>query len=54
MQCCFDHPPQYAVQLSKQQRLPLRPGEPICAFYQQHNACKFGPSCRFHHPVILR
>ncbi len=54
MQCCFDHPPQYAVQLSKQQRLPLRPGEPICAFYQQHNACKFGPSCRFHHPVISR
>ena len=53
MQCCFDHPPQYAVQLSKQQRLPLRPGEPICAFYQQHNACKFGPSCRYHHPVSL-
>ena len=53
MQCCFDHPPQYAVQLSRHQRLPLRPGEPICAFYQQHNACKFGPSCRYHHPVSL-
>ena len=26
-------------------------GAQICAFYAQHGVCKFGPTCKFDHPV---
>nr|GMC52077.1 zinc finger CCCH domain-containing protein ZFN-like isoform X1 [Ipomoea batatas]GMC54782.1 zinc finger CCCH domain-containing protein ZFN-like isoform X1 [Ipomoea batatas] len=31
--------------------LPLRPGEQICIFYSRYGICKFGPSCKFDHPM---
>lgn len=48
--CRFDHPPEYAVRLSKQ-GLPLRQGQPMCQYYERHGDCKFGPACRFDHPL---
>ncbi|GAA0157192.1 RNA metabolism protein [Lithospermum erythrorhizon] len=30
---------------------PQRPGEMECGFYMKTGICKFGDSCRFHHPV---
>lgn len=47
--CKFDHPPEYAVRLNRR-GLPLRPGQPTCAFYERTGDCKFGPRCKFHHP----
>ncbi|KAJ0802181.1 putative transcription factor C3H family [Helianthus annuus] len=29
---------------------PQRPGEPECQYYLNTGDCKFGPSCRYHHP----
>ncbi|KAL4570333.1 hypothetical protein LXL04_025985 [Taraxacum kok-saghyz] len=29
---------------------PERPGEPECQYYLKTGDCKFGPSCRYHHP----
>lgn len=51
-ECVFDHPPEYAVQLTEQ-GLPFRAGHPICTFYQKTQQCKFGPSCKFHHPKLV-
>lgn len=31
-------------------RLPERPGETLCAFYERTGVCKFGEGCRFDHP----
>ncbi|KAG0452660.1 hypothetical protein HPP92_025324 [Vanilla planifolia] len=31
--------------------LPLRPVEPVCIFYDRFGLCKFGPACKFDHPV---
>jgi serine/threonine-protein kinase/endoribonuclease IRE1 len=45
----FDHPPEFQVPLTAL-GLPFRAGEPVCKFYKQNNACKFGPACKFHHP----
>lgn len=30
---------------------PQRPGEPECQFYMKTGDCKFGSSCRYHHPL---
>ncbi|KAF5753608.1 putative transcription factor C3H family [Helianthus annuus] len=30
--------------------LPQRPGEPECQYYLKTGDCKFGSSCRYHHP----
>lgn len=30
---------------------PQRPGEPECTFYIKTGECKFGPSCKYHHPL---
>lgn len=38
------------VPLSMQRLLPLRPGQMVCSYYTRHGVCKFGPTCRFHHP----
>ncbi|KAF3329467.1 zinc finger CCCH domain-containing protein ZFN-like isoform X2 [Carex littledalei] len=32
---------------------PERPGEPECAYYMKHGDCKFGSTCKFHHPKHL-
>ncbi|KAF8055068.1 hypothetical protein N665_1304s0019 [Sinapis alba] len=30
---------------------PLRPGEKECSYYMRTGQCKFGSTCKFHHPV---
>ena len=37
--------------VAQQGLLPLRPGEPECAFYLKTGTCKYGHECRFHHPI---
>ncbi|PON57159.1 Zinc finger, CCCH-type [Parasponia andersonii] len=34
----------------KEQAFPERPGEPDCLYYLKTGDCKFGSSCRYHHP----
>ncbi|KAI3812705.1 hypothetical protein L1987_17417 [Smallanthus sonchifolius] len=34
----------------KEHSLPERPGEPECQHYLKTGDCKFGSSCRYHHP----
>lgn len=34
----------------KEQVFPERPGEPECQYYMRTGDCKFGSSCRYHHP----
>ncbi|KAF4382893.1 hypothetical protein G4B88_021676 [Cannabis sativa] len=34
----------------KEQAFPERPGEPECQYYLKTGDCKFGSSCRYHHP----
>jgi len=51
-ECVYDHPPEYAVQLTEE-GLPFRPGEPVCTFYYKTMQCKFGPTCKFHHPKLV-
>jgi len=28
---------------------PIRPGQPVCPFYDRTGSCKFGSACKFHH-----
>lgn len=30
---------------------PQRPGQPECEFYMKTGICKFGVTCKFHHPI---
>ncbi|XP_020426135.1 zinc finger CCCH domain-containing protein 37 isoform X2 [Prunus persica] len=34
--------------------LPERPSELPCAFYLKMGQCKFGPTCKFHHPKDIQ
>ncbi|MBA0833486.1 hypothetical protein Gotur_012574 [Gossypium turneri] len=34
----------------KDQTFPERPGEPECQYYLRTGDCKFGSTCRYHHP----
>ncbi|KAI5579142.1 hypothetical protein BDE02_08G071800 [Populus trichocarpa] len=34
--------------------LPERPSEPPCAFYMKTGICKFGATCKFHHPKDIQ
>lgn len=34
----------------KEQAFPERPGEPECQYYLKTGDCKYGSSCRYHHP----
>ncbi|KAG2693508.1 hypothetical protein I3760_08G100500 [Carya illinoinensis] len=36
--------------IHKEQAFPERPGEPECQYYMRTGDCKFGLSCRYHHP----
>ncbi|KAK9926734.1 hypothetical protein M0R45_023947 [Rubus argutus] len=33
--------------------LPLRPDQNICTHYSRYGICKFGPACKFDHPLHL-
>ncbi|KAK1356956.1 Zinc finger CCCH domain-containing protein 32 [Heracleum sosnowskyi] len=33
-----------------QHRFPERPGQPECQYYMKNGDCKFGSSCKYHHP----
>lgn len=49
----YPHVPSSAGQSSpsaKEHQLPERPGEPDCQYYMKTGNCKFGASCRYHHP----
>ncbi|KAF3670997.1 putative zinc finger CCCH domain-containing protein 37-like isoform X2 [Capsicum annuum] len=39
-----------SVQNSGVSDLPERPSEPSCTFYLKTGTCKFGVTCKFHHP----
>ncbi|XP_047338290.1 zinc finger CCCH domain-containing protein 32-like [Impatiens glandulifera] len=38
----------------KEQPFPERPGQPECQYYMKTGDCKFGLSCRYHHPPDWR
>ncbi|KAL7479508.1 hypothetical protein ACHAW6_005235 [Cyclotella cf. meneghiniana] len=33
------------------QILPQRPSEPNCIYFLRNGRCKYGPTCKFHHPI---
>lgn len=35
---------------SQKEHFPERPGQPDCQYYMRTGDCKFGSSCRYHHP----
>ncbi|XP_030551441.1 zinc finger CCCH domain-containing protein 58-like isoform X2 [Rhodamnia argentea] len=37
----------------KEQSFPERPGQPECQYYMKTGYCKYGSSCRYHHPPDL-
>ncbi|KAF2314960.1 hypothetical protein GH714_037336 [Hevea brasiliensis] len=39
-----------SIGIQKEQPFPERPGEPECQYYLRTGDCKFGSSCRYHHP----
>ncbi|KAK6911225.1 Zinc finger, CCCH-type [Dillenia turbinata] len=64
--CRFHHPRERHIPapdcLLSPMGLPLRPlsdgpmftfkqGEPLCIFYSRYGICKFGPNCKFDHPM---
>uniref|UniRef100_A0A1J3GXN8 Zinc finger CCCH domain-containing protein 58 n=1 Tax=Noccaea caerulescens TaxID=107243 RepID=A0A1J3GXN8_NOCCA len=36
---------------NKEQSFPQRPGQPDCQYFMRTGDCKFGSSCRYHHPL---
>ncbi|KAL5712889.1 hypothetical protein ACHQM5_015084 [Ranunculus cassubicifolius] len=36
--------------IQNESMFPDRPGQPECQYYLRTGHCKFGPSCRYHHP----
>ncbi|KAE8695775.1 Zinc finger CCCH domain-containing protein 34 [Hibiscus syriacus] len=36
--------------IHQEQPFPERPGQPECQYYMKTGACKYGSSCRYHHP----
>ncbi|KAK1353647.1 Zinc finger CCCH domain-containing protein 3 [Heracleum sosnowskyi] len=58
--CRFNHPvkldAEHPVKLSAQigqfgGKLPQRVGEPECEYFLKTGACKYGSSCKYHHPL---
>ncbi|GAB4843578.1 hypothetical protein Ancab_013543 [Ancistrocladus abbreviatus] len=37
--------------IQKEHSFPQRPGQPDCQYYLKTGDCKFGSSCRYHHPL---
>jgi Zinc finger C-x8-C-x5-C-x3-H type (and similar) len=38
-------------QVMMMQYLPQRPGEPDCIYFLKNRSCKYGATCRYHHPI---
>lgn len=36
--------------MQKESAFPERPGQPECQYYMKYGDCKFGSSCKYHHP----
>ncbi|RID68688.1 hypothetical protein BRARA_C00831 [Brassica rapa] len=36
---------------NKEHSFPQRPGQPECTYFMKTGDCKFGTSCRYHHPL---
>eukprot|EP00963_Diacronema_lutheri_P005425 scaffold426_cov319-Pavlova_lutheri.AAC.2 len=60
--CKFNHPPERLAQLSTTSEggvslnslgLPMRPGAAECSYYMKTRTCKFGRTCKFHHPELM-
>ena len=58
--CAFDASPglrhsgsmdEVASAHSNVQILPQRPSEQNCIFFLRNGRCKYGPTCKFHHPI---
>ncbi|KAK1297575.1 Zinc finger CCCH domain-containing protein 33 [Acorus calamus] len=41
---------QMQVLPTSMQHLPERPDQPECQYFMKNGSCKFGPSCKYHHP----
>lgn len=39
-----------SISIEKEQKFPERPGQAECQHYMKTGDCKFGSSCRYHHP----
>ena len=48
MDCIFDHPPEYQVNLNEA-GLPIRPGRTRCSHFERTGTCKFGSACKYDH-----
>ncbi|KAE8725877.1 Zinc finger CCCH domain-containing protein 58 [Hibiscus syriacus] len=49
----YQHVPPGSVSSSsihQEQSFPERPGQPECQYYMKTGDCKYGSSCRYHHP----
>lgn len=36
------------------EQLPQRPSEPDCLYYLKHGRCKYGATCKYHHPIMQK
>ncbi|KAJ3708603.1 hypothetical protein LUZ61_012308 [Rhynchospora tenuis] len=43
-------PPHYPSALHRENVFPERPDQPECQYYMKTGDCKFGVTCKFHHP----
>eukprot|EP01018_Ginkgo_biloba_P014177 Gb_39550 [translate_table: standard] len=41
---------QYHTTVGQKEAFPERPGQPECQYYLKTGDCKFGTTCRYHHP----
>ncbi|KAF3337409.1 zinc finger CCCH domain-containing protein 12-like protein [Carex littledalei] len=47
-------PPQYQSALHRENVFPEQPDQPECQYYMKTGDCKFGVTCKFHHPSERR
>ena len=40
-----------SLTISKEEPFPQRPDQPECQYFMRTGDCKFGSSCRYHHPL---
>ncbi|PKA57654.1 Zinc finger CCCH domain-containing protein 6 [Apostasia shenzhenica] len=40
-----------SISAQKEHLFSQRPGQPICQFYMRTGDCKFGSTCKYHHPL---
>ncbi|KAH0449152.1 hypothetical protein IEQ34_022952 [Dendrobium chrysotoxum] len=46
-----DHLPEFEGCLLSPIGLPQRPDHPVCTYYSRFGICKYGPACKFDHPM---